>query len=117
MKPSGKAIAKETMAASSPSLDSSVETDRTCAKSLRWPIDSSRRSRESPESRLIELSSKSMPMLRFTYLNNSAIDRSTVNTETLTGGLVRQRPSLQLIDAGERRDVGVSVRSLDRNIE
>lgn len=42
MKPSGKAIAKDTMAANSPSLDSSVEISRRADSSLRCAIDSSR---------------------------------------------------------------------------
>lgn len=48
MKPSGKAIAKETIAANSPSLDSSVEMSRILDSWTRWWMARSNRSRLSP---------------------------------------------------------------------
>lgn len=47
--PSGNAMAKETIAASSPSLDPSVDISRACAMAERWPMANSSKSREMPK--------------------------------------------------------------------
>lgn len=46
--PSGNAIANETIAASSPSLDCSVDTSMISDNAVRWPIANSNRSRRAP---------------------------------------------------------------------
>lgn len=103
MKPSGKAIAKDTIAASSPSLDSSVEMSRILASWPRYCRASSSRSRLSPLEGFRNFVSL------YVYF--------TKNLPCLTGFLVGQHTRLQLLDAGERGYVRVGVSSLYRNVE
>lgn len=104
MKPSGKAIAKDTIAASSPSLDSSVEMSRILASWPRYCRASSSRSRLSPSG-------------GFRNFVNFWLENLTKIPPWLTGFLVGQHTRLQLLDAGERGNVRVGVGSLYRNVE